>query len=257
MQVLQFLCCKPFQAPPRKRFQPHRWQIADWWSATPHQCLIFCSCFFLVPILFSFSFSYCSFFSVITFHLHRRHSNMQCCPYWYDSDLQQHAMLLMTDDLRRHSNIQYCPYWWYDRCLQQHAMLLMTDDPIGSPFYDIWQHMTNVSHTHSVTLVLLSDHKRFLLIWHNASCSLQDSHSSIHTLNHSSHKILIHPFTLSIIHQTSLQGFPYRGLISNFIIAFYLTPKVSFSYHIIFSRHFPSGVFFLSYILLVVPGLSL
>ena len=56
MQVLQFFCCQSFQAPPRKRFQPHRWQIADWWSATPHQCLIFCSCFFLVPILFSFSF---------------------------------------------------------------------------------------------------------------------------------------------------------------------------------------------------------
>jgi len=31
----------------------------------------------------------------------------------------------------RDSNMQYCLYW-YDRCLQQHAMLLMTDDHIGS-----------------------------------------------------------------------------------------------------------------------------
>ena len=38
---------------------------------------------------------------------------------------------------RRHSNMQYCPYW-YDRCLQQHAMLLMTDDHIGSSWMTLY-----------------------------------------------------------------------------------------------------------------------
>jgi len=91
-QVSQFHCCQPFQAPPRKRFQTHRWQIADWWSATPHQCLIFCSCFFLI----SFFILHCSFLFRDHIFIHSVgtatcntvfidmigvYNNMQCCSW--------------------------------------------------------------------------------------------------------------------------------------------------------------------------------
>jgi len=64
--------------------------------------------FFLILISYLFSFGTAVSFSLSHFHL-----------------------------LRKHSNMQYCPYW-YDRCLQQHATLLTTDDHIGSSWMTLW-----------------------------------------------------------------------------------------------------------------------